>query len=316
VVQSGSGSVSVSIGIEEIEEIEKIEGIEGIEEIEEMRGSMVEEMGMRMRLRFVVGVVGFWGGLVGGDGWGVTTPLPHGFAHNDYQHARPLMDAVDLGFCNIEADVHWVQGDLWVGHDPEDLREDRTLERLYLKPLRRLVRSNGGQVFPGGVPFRLFVDLKTDALSSYRALEQILGRYAEMLTQYREGVILPGAVTVVVSGERPVEYMRGQTRRLAFLDGRLSDLEAGVSADLFPVISDRWDDHFTWRGKGTMPAEEAERLRRWVERARTGGHLLRFWSIPTDGSAECRVFWETMMEFGVDLINTDDLRALAEHCGG
>ena len=31
--------------------------------------------------------------------------LIHAHAHNDYEHARPLLDALDHGFCGVEADV-------------------------------------------------------------------------------------------------------------------------------------------------------------------------------------------------------------------
>src|SRR5512135_1483640 len=44
------------------------------------------------------------------------TPLVHAHAHNDYQHERPLLDALDRGFCSVEADVHLVNGELLVAH--------------------------------------------------------------------------------------------------------------------------------------------------------------------------------------------------------
>ena len=36
------------------------------------------------------------------------TPLPRAHAHNDYEHPRPLLDALSHGFCSVEADVHLV----------------------------------------------------------------------------------------------------------------------------------------------------------------------------------------------------------------
>src|SRR5262249_1980163 len=33
------------------------------------------------------------------------TPLIHAHAHNDYEHTRPLFDALDQGFCSVEADI-------------------------------------------------------------------------------------------------------------------------------------------------------------------------------------------------------------------
>src|ERR1035438_747298 len=37
-------------------------------------------------------------------------PLVHVHAHNDYEHKRPLFDALDHGFCSVEADIYRVAG--------------------------------------------------------------------------------------------------------------------------------------------------------------------------------------------------------------
>ena len=71
-------------------------------------------------------------------------PLPNAHAHNDYWHKRPLFDAVDRGFTSVEADVFTIDGSLLVGHARDELRPDRTLESLYLAPLRT-PRAGGRQ---------------------------------------------------------------------------------------------------------------------------------------------------------------------------
>src|SRR5262245_7590292 len=80
------------------------------------------------------------------------TPKPQTrlHAHNDYEHARPLLDALDHGFCSIEADIFLVDGQLLVAHDQSKLNPERTLEKLYLEPLRQRVTRNGGRVYPRG----------------------------------------------------------------------------------------------------------------------------------------------------------------------
>jgi hypothetical protein len=45
-------------------------------------------------------------------------PLANAHAHNDYEHKRPLFDALDNGFTSVEADVFLVDGKLLVGHWP------------------------------------------------------------------------------------------------------------------------------------------------------------------------------------------------------
>src|SRR5881227_2198600 len=66
-------------------------------------------------------------------------PLTRVHAHNDYEHKRPLFDALDHGFCSVEADIFLVNGELLVGHAPWDLSPKRTLQKLYLDPLRERV---------------------------------------------------------------------------------------------------------------------------------------------------------------------------------
>ena len=64
-------------------------------------------------------------------------PLERAHAHNDYEHARPLLDALDQGFCSVEADIFLKDGQLLVAHTVLDLKPERTLQKLYLDPLRQ-----------------------------------------------------------------------------------------------------------------------------------------------------------------------------------
>src|SRR5689334_4607279 len=95
------------------------------------------------------------------------TPLRRAHAHNDYEHKRPLFDALDHGFCSVEADVYLIDGKLLVAHDRKDVKPDRTLEALYLDPLRERARANGGRVYPGGPTVFLLVDVKSGAEETY-----------------------------------------------------------------------------------------------------------------------------------------------------
>ena len=78
----------------------------------------------------------------------VGQPLAQAHAHNDYEHDRPLFDALEHGFTSVEADVWLVDGELLVAHDREDVQPGVTLESLYLDPLQDLVRGQGHSVYP------------------------------------------------------------------------------------------------------------------------------------------------------------------------
>src|SRR5437762_12180166 len=99
-----------------------------------------------------------------GDGPpGPVEPLPQAHAHNDYEHKRPLLDALDNGFCSVEADIFLVEHELLVGHARKDLKPERTLQKLYLDPLRERIKANGGKVYSGGPTVFLLIDVKTEA---------------------------------------------------------------------------------------------------------------------------------------------------------
>lgn len=238
-------------------------------------------------------------------------PLSQAHAHNDYEHDRPLLDALDHGFTSVEADIWLVFGELFVAHDAHEIRRGRTLESLYLNPLQGRVRANGGSVYAESeAPLTLLIDIKTQDKATYRALHEVLSEYRDMLTRYREGEVVPGAVTAIVSGNRPYELMRAQTLRFAGYDGRLEDLGTDDPASLIPLISDNWTNIYTWTGEGEMPAAEREELERIVETAHAKEQRVRFWATPDEAGAEREALWRVLSEVGVDHINTDDLGGL------
>jgi hypothetical protein len=233
------------------------------------------------------------------------TPLRYAHAHNDYEHSRPLLDALAQGFCSVEADVFLTPNGLLVGHVFWDLKTGRTLEKLYLDPLRERVRANKGKVYPEGPTFYLLIDVKTEAKATYAALDKVLARYADMLSETRDGKFTRRAVIVVVSGNRDKEGITKQSLRYAGIDGRPEDVDADAPADLIPWISDRWGSLFRWNGEGEFPEAERAKLKELVAKAHRRGRLVRFWATP-----EKEAVWKELRAAGVDLLNTDKLAEL------
>jgi hypothetical protein len=60
-------------------------------------------------------------------------PATFAHAHNDFQHTRPLREALDFGFTSIEVDVHLANDELFVAHHAEEIKPNRTLRSLYLR---------------------------------------------------------------------------------------------------------------------------------------------------------------------------------------
>jgi Glycerophosphoryl diester phosphodiesterase family len=236
--------------------------------------------------------------------------LVHAFAHNDYQHPRPLTTALECGFGAVEADIFLVDGQLLVAHDRDQVRPERTLEALYLDPLRERVHANGGVVYRGSIePLRLFIDFKSPAATMYPTLRQTLERYNDMLTSWEADGVHERAVTVVLTGGRPSvdEVAREQVRRVA-LDGHMTDdRDSDAPAAVMPELSGEWKTMFQWDGRGAMPADERGKLRALVERVHAKGRRLRLWGAPDNAAT-----WSELLAAGVDRINTDDLSGLRD----
>jgi hypothetical protein len=243
------------------------------------------------------------------------TPLLRAHAHNDYEHKRPLLDALEQGFCSVEADVYLVGEELLVAHTRRDLKPERTLEKLYLLPLKECVQANHGRVYPDVPTFYLMIDVKTEAKATYSAVDKVLAQYAEMLSVVRDGKFQCGAVTVVLSGNRDQETIKRQKVRYVGLDGRPADLDSEAPVHLMPWISTSWGSLFRWKGGSPMPAAERDKLKNFVAKAHRHGRKVRFWATP-----EKPELWKEMLAADVDLINTDRLvelrRFLLENAAG
>ena len=237
-------------------------------------------------------------------------------AHNDYEHDRPLLDALKHGFSSVEADVWLVDGELRVAHDLVDTRAGVTLESLYLDPLDELVRQQGNSIYPGwDGSLQLLIDIKSDGESTYAAIEKELAEHPRLMTRFAKGNVTEGPVTAVISGNRPLATMQAAEKRFGFYDGRSADLASGPAAELMPLVSDNWTKLFTWQGVGPMPETERAKLHAYVEAAHAKGYRVRFWATPDQAGSARDAVWTELHNAGVDHINTDDLAALDAFLG-
>ncbi len=231
-----------------------------------------------------------------------------GHAHNDYLNKPALFEALDAKLISVEADVHFMKGDLYVAHvRPIGRNKKRSLENLYLKPLFAHVQKNDGKVYPNyDGPFYLMIDFKGHGKETFDRLIQLLEKYRSMLTTVENGELIQGAVTVFLSGGRPKDAVLNAEPKLAFLDGRPSDIGKQISADVMPVISDSYHSQLKWNGLGKMPESEQLKLKELVSRVHAEGKILRLWSSPDNPNA-----WKTFSAIGIDFINTDTPKKFA-----
>jgi len=222
-------------------------------------------------------------------------------------HKRPLLDALDQGFCSIEADIWLVDDELLVAHDRKAVKKGNSLQSMYLDPLRERIQRNGHSVYAGGPPCILLVDIKSDALPTTKALLKVLENYTNILTSFTATNTATNALTIILSGNRPADYVESLPLRYAAIDGTLDVLDTNPSIHLVPLVSASWSGTFKWRGGSPLSEDESLRLSQYVKKAHAQGRIIRFWAIPDRLEG-----WSTMQTAGVDLINTDRLADLAK----
>lgn len=227
--------------------------------------------------------------------------LARSHSHNNYLTRRPLVEALESGFASIEVDVFLVDGELLVAHDLEEVEPSATLEALYLDPLRSVVRNHGGSVYgPENPPLQLLIDVKSDAEPTYQALHETLGRYSDMLTTWTRRGPEPGAITVVLSGNRAIGRIEAAPTRYMAIDGRVDEARASMSVEMMPLVSTDWEQLSATNRRGKLA--EAAAL---VDLLHSEGRKVRFWGTP-----DREDLWESLVALGVDYVGTDDVPRL------
>lgn len=244
--------------------------------------------------------------MIGQKAYPQNVPLANAFAHNDYWHKRPLYDALDNGFTQVEADVYLRHGQLIVAHILPVLSRRRNLEGTYLKPLQDFFNGDNKRTGIIPYPMLLMIDIKSGAEKTYAQLQLLLEKYRPMLSGYENGKFTQRQVTVVITGHKPYHTLKAQQSRLAFIDEDLMQVKQDtLTNNIYQTASCKYSRLITWTGKGNISLNERQRLCSYVALAHKFGKRVRLWASP-----ENPVVWKELLDCGVDLINTDQLAEL------
>lgn len=235
-------------------------------------------------------------------------PLPNAHSHNDYFRNKPLKDALRHGFTSVEADVLYIYGKLVVGHGMPDQTFPRlkSLNRLYLKPLWRRWKRCDKEIYKGYKgDFYLWIDIKIYRNQTYRELRDLLYPFREMLNYYENGKFHKGKVTVILSGDRPIEALLNDSLQLMTLDGRPSDLAKNYPSHLMPFISENAEKIAEVDDYSQVDEVAFMKIYKYVNETHAQGKKARLWATPEDEN-----LWKKLLEIKIDLINTDKLSKL------
>lgn len=213
-------------------------------------------------------------------------------AHNDYEHDRPLYEALEAGATSVEADVWLIDGVLRVSHlRPLSPENSPTLEELYLQPLASWAAEHGGEIYPGYTDqVQLMIDVKNDGAASLSALKKVCRPYRGL------------PVNFIISGNRDIEGILSDPDNLFSIDGRLGETGNPTQMERTPMVSMAYRDFSSWKGRGEMSNPDQQKIREAAKTAHQAGATFRLWGIPQEEKV-----WQMLKELGVDWLNVDEL---------
>lgn len=262
--------------------------------------------------------------------------VPKAFhSHNDYWRAIPFYSALSVGAISVEADVWLKNGTLHVGHEESALTAERTFDSLYIQPILSVLRAqnpnssyvsdpptkNGVYDTSGGQTLYLFVDLKTDGPTTFpvvvKALEPL--RSAGYLTTFNGSGITSGPVTVIGTGNTPLNQVQGISPRDYFYDAPLPTLNStfsNITSLVSPIASTSFSSQFGAVRNVTFNATQEALLKEQIKTAHGKGILVRYWDQPGWPVGTRNGIWRKLWNEGADLLNVDDLEGAANFWEG
>jgi hypothetical protein len=245
-------------------------------------------------------------------------------SHNDYWRHVPLYAALAAGCTSIEADVWLTEDDeLLVSHSWSSTRAVRTLHTLYLDPLANILeqrnvstastsnKETGVFDTDPNTSTILLIDFKSDGHKIWPVLQTQLQKFRDnnWLTYYDGTTLYQGPLTIVGSGNTPFELVQqNSTNRFIFYDAPLQSVSQPqynttnsyyASANLKAAMGGLWLGTFSWKQENNVKQQ--------IQAAAQKGLKSRYWDTPAWPIGMRDRVWAKLMEFGVGVLNVDDL---------
>lgn len=220
----------------------------------------------------------------------ISSTQPRIHAHNDYQQAEPLTNALRNKVFSIEADIYLYNNKLMVAHDKKELPTASSLDSLYLQPIIKLFKQHKGMISKdSSYTPTLMIDIKENG-------EAVIAELIKLLSSHRfvfDRSTNAKAVTIVISGDRTASSKWNSYPAFILFDGRPYETYDNTALKRVAIISDSYSKYIN-------PQDSTGSLEQLVKKVHSMGKLLRLWGTPDDPSS-----WKRFQQAGIDIINTD-----------
>ncbi|MBW2962090.1 alkaline phosphatase [Mesonia aestuariivivens] len=232
-------------------------------------------------------ILSFWILITGfGSLYAQQYPIVH--SHNDYEQQIPFWQAYAAGARSIEIDVFYKHKKLCVAHREDEISETRTLESLYLQPLKEAASLQ----MLTNEPLQLLIDVKTDAHQTLKELVKVLANYKALLAE--------NTIKIIISGNQPSpKQFHNYPNFIQFDYQSLAPLTS-AQWERVAMISLPYPNYANWNGKGRFTEQDLQQVTQVIKKAQAYGKPFRFWGTPDSKSA-----WKAFVDLGVEVINTD-----------
>lgn len=283
-------------------------------------------------------------------------------SHNDYWRHRSFFDALSHGCQSIESDVwkftedyevqtavtgtktnKFFRNEVYVGHNQIFLKNNETLDSLYLDPIYNLLAETNPIITPisqdlglqeletpHGIFYNspettlyLWMDFKTEATELYRTINKLLVRFIEKdyLSYYdvANQKYVEKPVTITISGNLPIDAIREDltkvSRLYTFIDAplhefiNLSESELKQYAKMSRVASSSMAQllgHTNFK-TNDFSSKDLETLKKVFDKAHDYGFKTRIWGDINWPESLVYNHNLNLVKLGCDFINTDDL---------
>ena len=219
-------------------------------------------------------------------------------SHNDYEQKFPFESAYNLEFDSIEADLYLKDNEIFVAHDWDKIKPDKTFKNLYLNPLLLKIKENNGFVYQNKKRLTLMLDLKKEGREIIKVLFDQMQPFIKELKNVR----------IVLSGDMPPPDEFNNYDKIFFFDGRREFTYSKKEFKKVAFVSASFLDFGKyWIGKTSMPEETSRKIDLFVKEMHGKGKKVRLWATPNTVLG-----FETLKKLKVDIIGTDDLELLAD----